>query len=221
MLLPHLAQFLPLTNPLGMGASDLIELALAALLLALALAWRPWWEPYAARLAQKPAWCVLLLGALPVAVGKLRMPMFRSAWPNHAVKVLPSFEDERSFSRLLGFLFLPFSAASRSPKLGFRASHPRLPPPGRPVVTPITPLRASSRTGCRRVPCQAPDALRRQASARRCPKSNGSRRPSPDGRTSAPSGRCRVPFPQWRASRHRRFRVMPAELQRCKGRPDE
>jgi hypothetical protein len=69
MLLPHLAQsFLPLTNPLGMGAGDLIALALAALLLALALAWRPWWEPYAARLAQKPVWCMVLLGALPVAL---------------------------------------------------------------------------------------------------------------------------------------------------------
>jgi hypothetical protein len=34
MFLPHLAQFLPLTNPLGMGAGDLIELALAALLVA-------------------------------------------------------------------------------------------------------------------------------------------------------------------------------------------
>jgi hypothetical protein len=68
-LLPHLAQsFLPLTNPLGMGVGDLIELALAALLLALALAWRPWLAPYAARLAQEPLWCMLLLAALPVAL---------------------------------------------------------------------------------------------------------------------------------------------------------
>lgn len=69
MLLPHLAQtFLPLSNPLGMGAGDLIELALAGLLLALALAWRPWLAPYAARLARRPAWCMLLLAALPVAL---------------------------------------------------------------------------------------------------------------------------------------------------------
>lgn len=91
MLLPHLAQFLPLTNPLGMGASDLIELALAALLLALALAWRPWWEPYAARLAQKPAWCVLLLGALPVALRLLLLP--------HHPAPVPDIYDE--FSHLL------------------------------------------------------------------------------------------------------------------------
>ena len=91
MLLPHLAQFLPLTNPLGMGASDLIELALAALLLALALAWRPWWEPYAARLAQKPAWCMLLLGALPVALRLLLLP--------HHPAPVPDIYDE--FSHLL------------------------------------------------------------------------------------------------------------------------
>src|ERR1022692_3750673 len=92
MLLPHLAQFLPLTNPLGMGASDLIELALAALLLALALAWRPWWEPYAARLAQKPAWCVLLLGALPVALRLLLLP--------HHPAPVPDIYDEFSHLRV-------------------------------------------------------------------------------------------------------------------------
>ena len=69
MFLPHLAQsFLPLTNPLGMGVPDLIALALAALFLAAALVWRPCWEPYAARLAQKPLWSMLLLAALPVAL---------------------------------------------------------------------------------------------------------------------------------------------------------
>jgi hypothetical protein len=92
MFLPHLAQsFLPLANPLGMGAADLIELALAALLLALALAWRPWLEPYASGLAQKPAWCFLLLAALPVA---LRLALL----PRHPVPV-PDIYDE--FSHLL------------------------------------------------------------------------------------------------------------------------
>jgi hypothetical protein len=92
MFLPHLAQsFLPLTNPLGMGASDLIELSLAAMLLAFALAWRPWLEPYAARLAQKPVWCLLLLTALPVA---LRLMLL----PRHPVPV-PGIYDE--FSHLL------------------------------------------------------------------------------------------------------------------------
>ena len=92
MFLPHLAQsFLPLTNPLGMGASDLIELSLAAMLLAFALAWRPWLEPYAARLAQKPVWCLLLLAALPVG---LRLMLL----PRHPVPV-PGIYDE--FSHLL------------------------------------------------------------------------------------------------------------------------
>src|ERR1035441_7395502 len=80
-----------LTNPLGMGAGDFIELALAALLLAFALAWRPWWEPYAARLAQRPLWCVLLLAALPVALRLLLLP-------RHPAPV-PDIYDE--FSHLL------------------------------------------------------------------------------------------------------------------------
>jgi hypothetical protein len=92
MFLPHLAQsFLPLTNPLGMGVPDLIALALAALFLAAALAWRPWWEPYAARLAQKPGWSMLLLAALPVALRLLLLP-------RHPAPV-PDIYDE--FSHLL------------------------------------------------------------------------------------------------------------------------
>jgi hypothetical protein len=92
MFLPHLAQsFLPLTNPLGMGPADLIELGLAALLLALALVWRPWLELYAARLAQKPAWSILLLAVLPVALRLLLLP-------RHPAPV-PDLYDE--FSHLL------------------------------------------------------------------------------------------------------------------------
>ncbi|MGA2736936.1 MAG: hypothetical protein ABSG65_05735 [Bryobacteraceae bacterium] len=92
MFPPHLAQsFLPLSNPLGMGAADLIELALAALLMALALAWRPWLEPYAAKLAQHPIWCMLLLAALPVALRLLLLP-------RHPAPV-PDIYDE--FSHLL------------------------------------------------------------------------------------------------------------------------
>jgi hypothetical protein len=74
-----------------MGAGDLIELALAALLLALALAWRPWWEPYAARLAQRPVWCMFLLAALPIALRLLLLP-------RHPAPV-PDIYDE--FSHLL------------------------------------------------------------------------------------------------------------------------
>jgi hypothetical protein len=74
-----------------MGAGDLIELGLAALLAALALVWRPWLEPYAARLAQKPVWSILLLAALPVA---LRLALLS----RHPVPV-PDIYDE--FSHLL------------------------------------------------------------------------------------------------------------------------
>jgi hypothetical protein len=91
MFLPHLAQFLPLTNPLGMGAGDLVELGLAALFAALALVWRPWLEPYAAKFAQKPVWSILLLAALPVA---LRLALL----PHHPAPV-PDIYDE--FSHLL------------------------------------------------------------------------------------------------------------------------
>lgn len=88
----QLAQsFLPLTNPFGFGVSDVVGLALAALLAAFALAWRPLIEPYAARLARKPAWCMLLLAALPVA---LRLVLL----PRHPAPV-PDVYDE--FSHLL------------------------------------------------------------------------------------------------------------------------
>jgi hypothetical protein len=67
-LLHLFRSFLPLHNPIGFGASDFIELALAALLLAWALAWRPWIEPHAARLVRRTGWCMLLLAILPVAL---------------------------------------------------------------------------------------------------------------------------------------------------------
>jgi len=83
--------FLPLTNPLGMGPADLIELGLAALLLAMALVWRPWLEPYAAKLARKPVWSILLLTALPVVLRLMLLP--------HHPAPAPDIYDE--FSHLL------------------------------------------------------------------------------------------------------------------------
>jgi hypothetical protein len=81
--------FLPLAQPFV--PADLIAIALAALFLALALAWRPRWESYAARLARRPVWSMLLLAALPVA---LRLALL----PHHPAPV-PDIYDE--FSHLL------------------------------------------------------------------------------------------------------------------------
>src|SRR5450755_4437490 len=65
--------FLPLHNPLGFGASDFIEFALVALLVALALA-RGFLETVARRFAERTAWCMLLLFALPII---LRLALLR------------------------------------------------------------------------------------------------------------------------------------------------
>ena len=83
--------FLPLRNPIGFGASDFIELIIAALLVLLVLISRPWLEPYARKLAPKTGWCMLLLAILPVA---LRLALL----PHHPVPT-PDIYDE--FSHLL------------------------------------------------------------------------------------------------------------------------
>jgi hypothetical protein len=67
--------FLPLHNPIGFGASDFIELALALLLVAAALAWQKW-ANQANRFATKTLWCLVLLGVLPVA---LRLSMLHTS----------------------------------------------------------------------------------------------------------------------------------------------
>ncbi len=72
--LQPLRAFLPVDNPLGFGAADFLELALAALLVCFALVSRPWIEPYARRLAPRTGWCMLLLAALPVALRLLLLP---------------------------------------------------------------------------------------------------------------------------------------------------
>ncbi len=67
--------FLPLHNPIGFGAADFIEIALALLLVGLALAWQKW-AGGANRLAVKTVWCMLLLGVLPVV---LRLAMLHTS----------------------------------------------------------------------------------------------------------------------------------------------
>jgi hypothetical protein len=83
--------FLPLHNPIGFGASDFIELAFAVLLVFLAIARRPWLEPYAQRIAGKTGWCMLTLAALPVVLRLLLV--FQHPIPT------PTVSDE--FSHLL------------------------------------------------------------------------------------------------------------------------
>ena len=83
--------FLPIQNPIGFGGPDFLELAAAAVLLLLALAWRPMLEPVAGRLAARTAWCMLILAALPVAL--------RLALLAHHPVPSPDIYDE--FSHLL------------------------------------------------------------------------------------------------------------------------
>jgi len=60
--------FDPVKNPIGFGASDFIELAIAIGLVALAISWRPLIEPRGRRFSLKTRWCMLALAILPVAL---------------------------------------------------------------------------------------------------------------------------------------------------------
>jgi len=83
--------FLPLHNPIGFGASDFIEFLLGGTLLLVMLVWRPWIRPYALRFAEKTAWSMLVLAAVPVV---LRLALL----PHHPVPT-PDIYDE--FGHLL------------------------------------------------------------------------------------------------------------------------
>ena len=83
--------FLPLENPIGFGAADFIELALAACLILLVLFWRPIIEPFAEALAQRTAWCMLFLFVLPIV---LRLALV----PHHPI---PSPDVYDEFGHLL------------------------------------------------------------------------------------------------------------------------
>lgn len=82
--------FQPFRNPIGFGAADYIELAVA-LWLAVFLLIRPWIEPSLFRLAKRTGWCMLILAVAPVA---LRLALL----PHHPVPA-PAIYDE--FSHLL------------------------------------------------------------------------------------------------------------------------
>ncbi len=83
--------FLPLENPIGFGASDFIELFLAAMLVGLTLLWRPYLQPFCLKLSPRAAWCMLLLAILPVGLRLLLLA-------NHHVPA-PDVYDE--FGHLL------------------------------------------------------------------------------------------------------------------------
>src|SRR5437870_4165807 len=83
--------FQPLHNPIGFGAADFIELLLALIIAAASLVFRPFIEPYVARLSKRTAWCMLLLAALPVVL--------RLALLHHHPVPTPDVYDE--FSHLL------------------------------------------------------------------------------------------------------------------------
>ncbi len=67
--------FLPLHNPIGFGAADFIEIALALLLVSGVLAWQKW-ATHAEKLASNTVWSMVLLAALPVA---LRLSMLHTS----------------------------------------------------------------------------------------------------------------------------------------------
>jgi hypothetical protein len=67
--------FLPLHNPIGFGAADFVEIALALLLVAAAVAWQKS-AGWVNRLAPKTIWCMAILGAAPVV---LRLAMLHTS----------------------------------------------------------------------------------------------------------------------------------------------
>jgi hypothetical protein len=75
--------FLPMHNPWGFGASDFVEFALVALLVALVLL-RGALQPLAARFAERTGWCMLLLFALPPVLRLALLPHFPIPTPSGA-----------------------------------------------------------------------------------------------------------------------------------------
>ena len=73
--------FLPLHNPIGFGASDFVELALAGLLVLFALA-RARFEGLAQRLAQRTGWSMAALALAPVVLRLALLPQYPVPTPS-------------------------------------------------------------------------------------------------------------------------------------------
>src|SRR5579884_240982 len=80
--------FLPLHNPIGFGAADFLELALAALLVILALGWARFGNALR-RLAPRTLWCMGILAPLPAALRLALLP--------HCPVPTPSGADDFSY----------------------------------------------------------------------------------------------------------------------------
>src|ERR1700722_2399213 len=74
--------FIPNLNPIGFSATDFLEIILTLVFVGLALASRPWIEPYGRRLAQRTGWCMLLLTLLPIALRLALLPQYPIPAPN-------------------------------------------------------------------------------------------------------------------------------------------
>ncbi len=99
--------FLPLHNPIGFGAADFIELAIAIVFVALALTWRSW-IGFASRLASKTVLCMLILAILPIALRLILLPV-------HPIPT-PMVSDEMSYL-LLGDTLSHFRLTNPPPPL--------------------------------------------------------------------------------------------------------
>ena len=72
----------PLRNPIGFGIVDFVELGLALLLVALAVAWGRWIAPFAARFARRTLWSMAALALLPVALRLILLPLYPAPIPD-------------------------------------------------------------------------------------------------------------------------------------------
>jgi hypothetical protein len=94
--------FLPFRNPVGFGASDFIELAVATLLVFCVLLW-PLIRPYALKLANRTRWCMAAIAALPAVLRLALLP--------HCPVPLPSGSDDFAYV-LLADTLLHFRLAN-------------------------------------------------------------------------------------------------------------